>query len=176
MAMLHQLTLLNPQLSPSPRITASLTPITSPSWLRRSLLLVLVSLRPVSPTREASRTRNGPTPSLFLRRKRKTLLLDLEERPSASASVSRNSSLRLISASLRHPSVDEVDSAVAVAVVMDLPEAAEVTDSVVDAVGRVEEVAHVAITEVAVVVVLLAQEAAPQLLLSTPRTPAPSPA
>jgi hypothetical protein len=46
----------------------------------------------------------------------------------------------------------------------------------VDAVVRVGEVAHVAITEVVLVVVHLAQEAAPQLLLSTPKTPALSPA
>jgi hypothetical protein len=69
--------------------------------------------------------------------------------------------------------VDEVDSAVAEAVAMDLPEAAGVTDSVVDAVVKAEEVALVvAITEEADV--LLAQEAAPPLLLSTPKIPAHS--
>jgi hypothetical protein len=65
---------------------------------------------------------------------------------------------------------------VAVVVAMDLLEVVEaMVDSVVDAVVRVEEVAHVvAITEA--VDVRLAQEAALQLLLSTPKTPAPSPA
>jgi hypothetical protein len=112
-------------------------------------------------------------PSLFLRKKRKTSSLVLEERPSASANASRSNSLRSISVSSRHLSVDEVDSAVAEAVAMDLPEVAEVTDSVVDAVVRAEEVALVAaITEEADV--LLAQEAAPALLLSTPKIPAHS--
>jgi hypothetical protein len=82
--------------------------------------------------------------------------------------------LKLINASLKPLNVDEVDSAVAEAVAMDHLEAAEVKDSVVDAVVRAEEVAHVAITEAAVV--LLAQEAAPALPPSTPKTPAPSPA
>jgi len=166
--------LLNPLLSPSRRTTASLTLITSPNLLRRSLPLVLVFLKLVSRMRVASKTRNEPTPNLSLRKKRKTSLLVLEARPSVSASASRSNFLRLISASSKPPSVDEVDSAVAEAVVMDHLEEAEVKDSVVDAVVKVEEVAHVAITEAAVV--LLAQEAAPDLPPSTQKTPAPSPA
>jgi hypothetical protein len=101
-------------------------------------------------------------------------LLVLEERPSVSASASRSSFSKSINASLKPLTVDEVDSAVAEVVAMVHLAVAGVRDSVVGAVVRAEEVAHVAITEAAVV--LLAQEAAPEVLLSTPKIPAPSPA
>jgi hypothetical protein len=174
MVMLRRPTLRSLQLSPSQRTTASPTLITSRNLLRKNLPLALGFPKLASLMKEASKIRNGPTPSLFLRRKKKTLLLVLEERPSVNVSASRSNFLKSISASSRHPSVDEVDSVVAEAVATDLLEAAEVMDSVVDAVVKVGAVALVATTEVAVV--LLAQEAAPQLLLSTPKTPVLSPA
>lgn len=171
MAKPRQPMLLSLRLKPSQKTTVSPMPIISLNLLKRSLPLALVFPKLASPMKAASRTRSGLTPSLLLRMKKKTLLLVLEERPSVSGSASRSNFLKSISASSRHPSVDEVDSAVAVAVVMDLPEAAEATDSVVDAVVvKVVAVVLVAITEEAVV--LLAHEAAPQLLLLTPKTPA----
>jgi len=57
-------------------------------------------------------------PSLSARRKRKTSLLDLEERPSVSASVSKSRSSKLTSDSSKPPIVaDVVDSVVVVAAV-----------------------------------------------------------
>lgn len=160
--------------SPSPRTTAYPTPITLPNKLRRSLLLVAVSLRPVSQTRVASRIRSGPTPSQSPRRKKKTLLLDPVERPSVSASVSRSSSLRLTSVSSRLPSVVDVVvvSAVAEAAVMDHPVAAE--GNSVDVVTEVviEEDAHV---ETEAVLVAL-QETTFPVHPSTPATLRLSPA
>ena len=175
MAMLPRPIVLSRLLSLSQRTTASLTPITWLSLLRRSSLSARAFLKPASPMK-GSRTRNGPTPSLLLRKKRKTSSLVLEERLSASANASRSNCSRLINVLSKLLSVVEVDSAVAEAVAMDLLEVAEaMVDSVADAVVKAEEVAHVvAITEA--VVVLLAQEAAQQLLLLTLKTPAPSPA
>jgi hypothetical protein len=126
----------------------------------------------------ASKTRNGQMPSPSPRRKRKTSLLDLEERPSVNVSASRSNSLRLINALLKLLSADEaeaVDTAVTEAVAMDLPVVAEAevkVDSVEDVV-RAEE-AGVDVAAIEAVAVLL--EAAPETLPSTPRTRAPSPA
>jgi hypothetical protein len=125
--LLLPMVLVSQLLKPNPKITASHMPITSLNRLRRSSLLAVVSLRPASQTRAASKTRSGPTPSQSPRRRKKTSLLDRVERPSVSASVSRSSSLRSTNVSLRLLSVvDVVDSAVAEAVVMDHPVAAEV--------------------------------------------------
>jgi len=151
---------------PSPRITASPTPITSPNKLRRSSLLVPVSLRPASQTKAASRTRNGRTPRQSQRKKKKTSFLDLGERPSVSASVSRSSSLTLTNDSSKLPSgVDEVvDSAVVEAEVMDHPVVAEVNSEVTEDVVVIED-AHAETTEALLVAV-------PETLPAHPSTPA----
>jgi hypothetical protein len=123
--------------------------------------------------RVANRTRNGRTPSQSPRRKKKTSLLDLVERPSVSVSASRSSSLRLISVSLRLLSVvDEVAvSAVAEAVVMDHPVAAEVNSVDVATEAVIEDV------DAATEAVLVApQETALLVHPSTPATLRPSPA
>jgi hypothetical protein len=117
-------------------------------------------------------------PSPSPRRKRKTSLLDLEERPSVNVSASRSNSSRLINASLKLQSADEaeaVDTAVTEAVAMVLPVVAEAGVKVdsVEGVARGEE-AVVDVAAIEVVAVFL--EAAPETLPSTPRTRAPFPA
>src|SRR3954447_21681529 len=102
--------------------------IISPSKLRRSLLLVLVFLRPVSQMRAANKTRNGPMPRLLARRKKRISLLVLEERQSVSVSASKSrpsKSTNATSKPLSEEVVDVVDSVVAVAVEMELPAEAE---------------------------------------------------
>jgi hypothetical protein len=118
------------------RTTASPTLITLPSKKRRRRHLVLVFLSPASPTKAASRTRNGQMLRQLLRKKRKTSLLDLAERPSASVSVSKSKFLRSTSASLRllrEVVEDAVDLVAVAAVEMALPEADEaISNAVMD--------------------------------------------
>lgn len=127
------------------RTTASLMPTTSPSSPKRSLLLVLVSLRRASLTRAASKTRNGPMPNLSVRRRKKTSLLDQAERLSVSASVSKSSSSKLTNALSKPPSVADVVDPVVVAVV-EMARPAEAEENSVDVV--IEAKAAVAVTEV----------------------------
>jgi hypothetical protein len=166
--------LLSQLLKQNLRTTASPTLITLPNKLRRSSLLVPESLRPVSQTKAASRTRSGPTPRQLPRRKKRTSLLDPAERPSVSASVSRSSSLTLTSDSSRLPSVVDVvvDSAVAEAVVMVHPVAAEVNSEGVVTEVVIEDV-RVETTEALLVAV---QETTLPVHPSTPPTLLPSPA
>jgi hypothetical protein len=120
--------------------------------------------------RGASRTRNGPTRSQSPKRKRKTLLLDPVEKPSASVSVSRSSSLILTSDLSKLPSgVDEVVvSVVAGAVVMDhLVEVVVNFEDVVTGVTVVIEEDVDAETEA----VLVALQEATTMLLARPSTP-----
>lgn len=96
--MLHQPTALSPNQRLSQRTT---TRATKTIWLisqRRSLHSVPVSLRPASQTKVASKTRSGQTPRPLLRRKKRTSLLPLLERPSGSGSASRSRPSTLISA------------------------------------------------------------------------------
>ena len=130
----------SPLLSLSQRTTASPTLTTLLSSQRGRLHLAPESLRPASQTRAASRIRNGQTPKPLPRTRKKTSLPDLAERPSVSVSASRSNFLKSTSASSSNPIVDEVVSAVAEAVEMDLPEVAEV-NSVVGVV-KAEEGAH----------------------------------
>jgi hypothetical protein len=130
----------SPLLSLSQRTTASPTLTTLLSSQRRRPHLAPESLRPASQTRAASRIRNGQTPRPLPRTRKKTSSPDLAERPSVSVSASRSNFLKSTSASSSNPIVDEVASAVAEVVEMDLPEVAEVS-SVVDVV-KAEEGAH----------------------------------
>jgi hypothetical protein len=128
--------------------------------------------------RVASRTRNGPTLNLSLRKKRKTSLLVLEERPSVSASASRSRSSTLTSASSRPPSapVDVAASeAAAAAVVTDHPVVAEARVASVEDVEVTVATVAMALEDVDVVVTDLA--VLPEAVLpSTPTTSLLSPA
>jgi len=128
--------------------------------------------------RAASKTRNGQMLSLSPRRKRKISLLDLEEKPSVNVSASRSNSWRLINVLLKLLSADEaeeVDTAAAAAVAMDLPVVVEVEARVVSVVAVVRA-EGVAVDGVAIEVAVVLLEAAPETLPSTPRTRAPFPA
>lgn len=123
---------------PRPRTTASLMKSTLLNSPRRSSPLVPVSQRPVRQMKVASKTRSGQPLSLSPRRRKKTLLPDPEERPSANVSASKSKSLTSINVSKKPQNVVDavapVDSVVAVAAVetveMDHPEA-EVAEEVV---------------------------------------------
>jgi len=168
----------NQLLRPSLRTTASHTPTTLHSKRRRRRPLVLVFPSLESQMKAASKTRSGQMLSLLPRRKRKTLFLDLVERPSASVSASRSSSLRSINALLRLPSVeDAVDSVAAVVdVEMAHPEVDEVNTVVaeVKAVEDAQEVTTKAHQED--LTVPLDQTPLKEALRSTPMIQALSPA
>jgi hypothetical protein len=155
--LLPMLLMLRLLLSPSQRTTASLTPITLFSSPRRSSRLVLGSPRHVSQMRAVGRIRNGQMPRLLPRMKRRTSLLDLEERLSVNASASRSNSSKLTSASSRSPSVVDAAAPVAVeAAEMDHSEVAEVMDHSVADVAMGPEVdvgAAMDLTEAHLVVV-----------------------
>jgi len=170
--MLHQL--LSPRLLQklNQKITASLTPITSPNSLRRSSPLALVSRKLASQTKAASKIRNGLMPNQFPKRKKKISLLDPEAKPNVSVSANKSSFLKSINASSKLP-LTEAD-------VVDLVAGAVVVETVLVEAGAVK-VADVVVARVVDVEVLLVgiSEADPatmahDLLLvarSTPTTP-----
>lgn len=176
MAMLRQLTLppLNPPPMLSQRITASVSRLTKLSWPRRRQLLAPVSQRPASQTRAASKTRSGQMPRLSPRKRKRTSLPPLLERPSVSVSarLSKPSTLTNVSSRLLSVEDVEVDSAAAVVVAMELPEVDEVISE--DVAKAVDAVDVVMVLPEEVAVVLLHEEAT--LLPSTPTTPALFPA
>lgn len=138
---------------------------------------MLVSPRPESQT--ASKTKNGQTPRLSPKKKRRTSYPLLPERPSVSVSASRSKFLTLTNASSRLPSSVEdvevvVDSVAAEAVVVILlPVVAEANSAdVVKAVDEVD-VAMVLLELHVVVEVLLEGATLPRP--STPTTRALSP-